>query len=152
MAQMELKILKTKKVLGLKIRNRREGLGIETQQDLCDKILEKYPDTIVDRSRVSKWETGENSPKGKYIPILCDILDVDREFFDTISVEKPAKVGEMSPDELIQFMKAKHNRLSEIEVELLSLFNRATDKRKNTIIEDLRIHVAKNEKLAARRK
>jgi transcriptional regulator with XRE-family HTH domain len=64
-----------RRLLGQKIRERREEKGFKTQGDLAAKLG-------VDQSRISKWETGANLPDDESKQILKTALEVDDAFFD----------------------------------------------------------------------
>lgn len=65
-----------KKRVGKKIRKRREELGFDTQTDLAKAFLAKSNGKKVDRTMISKWESGAQLPKGKNRAKLLEILEV----------------------------------------------------------------------------
>lgn len=70
----------TRRLLGQKIRKRREEMGFRTQSDLASKMG-------VDRTRISRWETGESLPDSQSREDLKVLLEVDDGFFDLVEDE-----------------------------------------------------------------
>jgi transcriptional regulator with XRE-family HTH domain len=62
--------------VGKKIRARRKELGFKTQADLAVAVG-------TDASRVSRWESGEEQPRG-FRARLIEVLGVDRAFLDDV--------------------------------------------------------------------
>jgi len=78
--------------LGKKIRDRRRACGFETQSALADAIG-------VDRTRVSRWEKGQNIPSKQLRETLKRILNVDDSFF------KPTAPGPLTPDKSLLILE-----------------------------------------------
>lgn len=61
-----------KKLVGEKIRKRREEMGFPSQEDLAAALN-------TDQSRISRWETGRNLPTGDRRKGLLELLKCDEE-------------------------------------------------------------------------
>jgi transcriptional regulator with XRE-family HTH domain len=88
--------------IGKKIRKRRKLLGFSTQESLAKAVG-------TDRTRVSRWESGEESPK-VYRERLIEVLDVDASFFTEIEDQNPSSSHRLTApyDEIDRAHQALH--------------------------------------------
>jgi transcriptional regulator with XRE-family HTH domain len=77
-----------KKLVGQKIRERRKIMGFQTQDALAKAIG-------ADRTRISRWESGENLPDPVYKEALAKALGVDESFFEDIPSPAPSTRSEL---------------------------------------------------------
>lgn len=80
-----------KKLVGERIRRRREELGFESQGRLAD-ILHQLGAKAVDQSRISRWESGASLPSEKFEPFLLAALRMTRDqLFSQLEAHVPSK-------------------------------------------------------------
>lgn len=87
-----------KETIGKKIKERRKAMGFKTQESLGIAVG-------ADRTRVSRWESGENLPDPVYRDKLIEKLGLAHSFFDEI----PA--SESPQDQSIKDLEAKIDAL-----------------------------------------
>ena len=66
-----------KRLVGKKIRQRREEMGFKTQRALAEAF-----EPAISVSRVTHWEVGDNYPDAPFRETLKSLLKVDDAFFD----------------------------------------------------------------------
>lgn len=128
-----------KKAVGKKIKERREFMGYPTQEKLASAFLDKEK-IKVDRSRISRWETGENFPDPEYREALFRLLDTDESLLDIDSVEENyrekliQKILQMSNVEAKSLLRsitgnnADSSSLTELEENMIHLLRKINSK------------------------
>lgn len=77
-----------KEAIGLKILTRRKEMGFKTQKALGEAVG-------VDRTRVSRWESGENLPDPIYRDLLIEKLQLPDNFFEDFPTTENASKSEL---------------------------------------------------------
>lgn len=109
-----------KELVGKRIRAKREALGYSTQAALAKAIG-------VDRTRVAKWEAGNNLPTGELKATLLRLLNTSESELFTIDVPPPASpatIAEMTPAEMEALVARASKRDGSINLELEKLRKR----------------------------
>ena len=100
-----------KDYIGKKIKKRRKQLGFKTQKDLAAALG-------TDESRVSRWESGQNIPDRTFKKVICKVLKVDMQFFESIENNDEDASNKSTP-ELISSIITLLPALSQTELSLI---------------------------------
>lgn len=98
-----------KREIGKKLQAARKAKGFKTQQDLAEKI------PGLDRTRISRWESGENIPDPIYQEQLISLLSLSNGFFK----ESIISVNSSDRASLILEIQSLLNSLDSSQLEMI---------------------------------
>lgn len=113
-----------KKLIGQRIAKRRIEMGFTTQSQLAEAL-------DIDTSRVSNYETGKNSPKGKLLKKVLKVLGMKESDLLSLAEEKnpQPKITEMDPRDIGRLYleaRVENERLkTQVVSPLLAAFEKA---------------------------
>lgn len=104
-------------MIGEKIRFIRKNAGL-SQSRLAENLNEKY-NLNIERSMISKWETGMQMPTMYFVKCIADYFDVSIDYLTGTEKEPPATGGKAN--------------------ELVSIINRLNDENLDRVLDYSRI-------------
>jgi transcriptional regulator with XRE-family HTH domain len=100
-----------KELVGKKIKARRREKGFTSQRALAIAVG-------ADRTRVSRWESGENLPDPAYKALLAEKLDVPETFFDSVDSPQTDSRADMILDIQEELKDLSLDKLKELKSQI----------------------------------